>query len=127
MRILGILSIAATLGFGLFYMYLQNRSLPVPGRPKEQITLTGVKSDLMQIGQGERMYVAQNGNCTTLDELISSGSITMTRTERDGYAYTIDCSGTDFTVTAHHPEPPEGGARFPTLTLDSRMEISQSF
>jgi len=127
MRILGILSVAATLGFGLFYLYLQNRSLPASGRPKEQITLTGVKSDLMQIGQGERMYVTQNGNCTTLEQLISSGSITMTRTERDGYAYTIDCSGTDFTVTARHPEPPDGGARYPTLRLDSKMEISQAF
>ena len=127
MRILGILSVAATLGFGLFYLYLQNRSLPASGRPKEQITLTGVKSDLMQIGQGERMYVTKNGNCTTLEQLISSGSITMTRTERDGYAYTIDCSGTDFTVTARHPEPPDGGARYPTLRLDSKMEISQAF
>lgn len=128
MRILGILSMAATLVFGLYYMYLQNRSMSASGtRPKEQITLTGVKSDLLQIGQGERLYVAQNGKCVALDELISSSSLTMTRTERDGYAYSIDCSGTDFTVTARHPEPPDGGARFPMLTLDSRMEISQSF
>ena len=118
---------AATLVFGLYYMYLQNRSMSASGRPTEKITLSGVRTDLMQIGQGERSYVAQNGKCVTLDELISSSSLTMTRTERDGYAYSIDCSGTDFTVTARHPEPPEGGARFPTLTLDSRMEISQSF
>ena len=87
MRILGVLSITATLGFGLYFMYLQGRVIPVSGRPREQITLTGVKSDLMQIGQGERMYVAQNGKCIPLDELISSGSLAMSRTERDGYAY----------------------------------------
>jgi hypothetical protein len=127
MRILGVLSVTATLGFGLYFMYLQGRVIPVSGRPREQITLTGVKSDLMQIGQGERMYVSQNGKCIPLDELISSGSLAMSRTERDGYAYSIDCNGADFTVTAKHPEPPDGGARYPTLTLDSRMEIAQSF
>jgi len=127
MRILGVLSVAATLGFGLYFMYFQRKLLPDSGRPREQITLTGVKSDLMQIGQGERMYVTQNGKCVPLDELISSGSLAMSRTEREGYAYSIDCSGTDFTVTARHPEPPDGGARYPRLTLDSRMEIAQSF
>jgi hypothetical protein len=127
MRILGIVSIVGTLGFGLYYFYLQSHSLPASGRPKETITLTGVKSDLLQIGQSERSYVAQNGKCVALDELISSNSLSMTKTEREGYSYAIDCSGTDFTVTARHPEPPEGGARYPTLTLNSRMEISEAF
>src|SRR4051794_16771979 len=127
MRILGILSIAATLGFGLYYMYLQNHNLPASGRPQEQIVLTGVKGDLMQIGQGERLHVAQNGKCVSLDDLISSNSLAMSRTERDGYSYSIDCSGTDFTVTAKHPEPPDGGARFPTLKLDAQMQVTQDF
>ena len=127
MRILGVLSVAATLGFGLYFMYFQRKVIPDSGRPREQITLTGVKGDLMQIGQAERIYVAQNAKCILLDELVSSGSLAMSRTERDGYAYSVECSGTDFTVTAKHPEPPNGGARYPTLTLDSRMEIAQSF
>ena len=127
MRILGVLSVAATLGFGLYFMYFQRKVIPDSGRPREQITLTGVKGDLMQIGQAERIYVAQNAKCILLDELVSSGSLAMSRTERDGYAYSVECSGTDFTVTAKHPEPPDGGARYPTLTLDSRMEIAQSF
>ena len=127
MRILGILSLAATLVFGLYYMYLQRKVIPDSGRPKEQITLTGVKGDLLQIGQSERLYAAQNGKCGTMDDLVSSGSLAMAKTERDGYAYSIECGGADFTVTARHPEPPDGGARYPTLTLDSRMEISESF
>src|SRR5579859_1856285 len=122
MRILGVLSMAATLVFGLYYMYLQNRAMATSGRPKEAISLAGVRTDLLQIGQGERGYIALNGKCASLDELMSSNSLTMTRSERDGYSYTVDCSGTDFTVTAKHPEPPDGGARFLTLVLDSTLQ-----
>jgi hypothetical protein len=128
MRILGILSMAATLVFGLYYMHLQNSAMSASGvRPKEQISLAGVRTDLMQIGQGERGYIASNGKCVSLDELISSNSLTMTRPERDRYTYSVDCSGTDFTVTAKHPEPPEGGARFLTLVIDSTLQIHESY
>jgi len=118
---------AATLVFGLYYMYLQNRAMATSGRPKEAISLAGVRTDLLQIGQGERGYIALNGKCASLDELMSSNSLTMTRSERDGYSYTVDCSGTDFTVTAKHPEPPDGGARFLTLVLDSTLQIHESY
>ena len=119
---------AATLVFGLYYMYLLNRSMSASGsRPTENITLSGVRTDLMQIGQGERAYIALNGKCASLDELISSNSLTMTRSERDGYSYSVDCAGTDFTVTARHPEPPAGSPRYLTLALDSTLQVHESY
>ncbi len=49
----------------------------------QAITLTGVRADLLQIAQAERVYIATNGQCASLDELISSSSLSITRTERD--------------------------------------------
>lgn len=118
----------ATLIFGLYYAYLQKSSTGGSvARPREAITLTGVRTDLIQIGQGERSYIAQNGKCASLDELVSSNSLTVARSERDGYSYSVDCSGTDFTVIGRHAEPPNGGPRYLTLVLDSTLQMHESY
>lgn len=128
MRVLGIISMCAVLVFGLYYAYLQKSSMGGSvARPRQTISLAGVQTDLMQIGQGERTFVAQNGRCASLDELISSNSLTMTTFERDGYTYSVDCSGADFTVIARHPEPPNGGPRYLTLALDSTLQMQQHY
>jgi len=51
-------------------------------------------------------YIAINGQCVSLDKLISTQSISMTRTGRDGYSYEIECSGNGFTATARHRPAP---------------------
>ena len=56
-----------------------------------------------------------------------SGEAAATSFERDGYSYSVNCSGADFTVTGRHPEPPDGGQRYLTLTLDSRLQIHESY
>lgn len=118
----------ATLVFGLYYAYLQKSAMGGSvARPKETISLAGVRTDLMQIGQGERSYIALNGKCASMDELVSSNSLTMTTFERDGYSYSVDCSGTDFTATARHAEPPNGGPRYLTLSLDSTLQMHESY
>jgi hypothetical protein len=64
--------------------------------------------------------------CLPLDELISSGGLSLQRTERDGYSYQVNCSGTDFQVVAQHPPAPEGSpTRFPVLIIDSTMKIEE--
>ena len=94
--------------------------------PTQTISLTGVRADLLQIAQAERMYMAQNGHCATLDELTSSNSLGMARTERDGYSYSIECSGGDFSVTARHPAAAAGSSiRYPTLAIDQAMEVRE--
>jgi hypothetical protein len=68
-----------------------------------------------------------NDHCASLDELISSHSLTMERPERDGYSYTIQCSGTaDFTAIARHAPAPEGSPiRYPTLAIDHTMQVRE--
>jgi len=92
----------------------------------QAISLTGVRADLLQIAQAERVYTATNGQCASLDELISSNSLSITYTERDGYSYTVECSGASFTATARHSPAPAGSPiRYPHLTVDSSLEVHE--
>ncbi|SRR5713226_3277237 len=92
----------------------------------QAISLTGVRTDLLQIAQAERGYIAMNGHCASLDELISSHSLSMTRTERDGYSYTVECSGGEFTAAARHlPAPAGSPIRYPNLAIDASMQVHE--
>src|SRR6202165_4562884 len=107
MRALAGVLVAAALLFGVYYFSLKKMPTTDEGTaPTQAISLTGVRSDLLQIAQAERGYIATNGHCASLDELISSNSLSMTRTERDGYSYTLECSGGDFTAAARHLPAP---------------------
>jgi hypothetical protein len=127
MRSLASLLVVAALLFGVYFFYLKKMPASEPGvAPTQEISLTGVRSDLLQIAQAERGYLALNSHCATLAELISSNSMSMSRTERDGYVYTVECSGADFTVTARHlPAPPDSPIRYPNFAIDSTMTIHE--
>lgn len=94
--------------------------------PTQAILLTGVRGDLLQIAQAERAYIATNGHCAPLDELVSSGSLSMTRSERDGYSYSVECSGGEFTAAARHPPAPAGSPiRYPNFAVDASMQVRE--
>jgi hypothetical protein len=58
--------------------------------------------------------------------LISSNSLSMSQTERDGYSYSIACSNAEFTVTARHAPAPAGSPiRYPNLAIDQNMQVQQ--
>ena len=128
MRAIASLLVVAALIFGVYEFYLKRMPTTDSGTaPTQAISLTGVRSDLLQIAQAERGSVATNGHCSSLEELISSGSLTMTRPERDGYTYQVNCSGAEFQVIAQHPAAPEGSPiRYPTISIDSNMEIKSN-
>ena len=124
--ILGIV-VAAALFFVIYRVYLKQMPTTDSGTaPTQAISLVGIRSDLLQIAQAERGYIASNGNCASLSELISSNNLNMARADRDGYAYTVECSGGDFTVTAHHSPAPAGSPiRYPNLAVDSTMDVHE--
>jgi len=130
----GLISILITAAIGLaIYMYYLKQVAPAPGMVVTQnISVTGVKKDLIAIAQAERMYYAQNGSYTDLATLTSSGTMNITRTNRDGYTYTAEPSGNSFTVTATYTAPPAPNPagvtppRWPTFSIDQTMEIHQS-
>ncbi|HKN77357.1 MAG TPA: hypothetical protein VJW94_19425 [Candidatus Acidoferrum sp.] len=125
MRALVAILVAAALLFCIYHFYFKKMPVTDEGTaPTQAISLTGVRADLLQIAQAERGYIAQNGHCATLDELISSNSLAMSRPERDGYTYSIECSGGDFSATARHAPAAAGSPiRYPTLTINQNMEV----
>jgi hypothetical protein len=127
MRALASVLVAAAILFGVYEYYLKKMPTTDEGTASTQaISLTAVRTDLLQIAQAERGYIALNGRCATFDELISSNSLTMTKPERDGYSYSIECSGTDFTVSARHSPAPSGSPiRYPNLTIDQNMQVAK--
>jgi hypothetical protein len=127
MRALVGILVACALLFGVYEYYLKKMPTTDEGTtPTQAISLTGVRADLLQIAQAERAYIAQNGHCASLDELTSSNSLSMSRPERDGYSYSIECSGGDFSVTARHAPAAAGSPiRYPTLAIDQGMQVHE--
>ena len=125
------LLVTAAIGIGV-YMYTLKQAAPEKGMVVTQnISIVGVKNDLVGIAQAERMYYTQNGSYADLTTLASSGTMNITRTSRDGYTYSVDSSGNSFTVTATYTAPPVDNPahvappHFPTYTIDQTMEVHQ--
>jgi hypothetical protein len=131
MKSLVSLMVTAGLGLGI-YLYTLKQAAPAPGMVVTQtISIVGVKNDLASIAQAERMYFAQNGSYADLPTLISSGTMNLTRTSRDGYTYSLETSGSTFTATATYTAPPIDNPghvtppHFPTYSVDQTMEVHQ--
>jgi hypothetical protein len=127
MRALASLLVVAALFAGVYFYYVKKMPVTDEGTaPTQAISLTGVRMDLLQIAQAERGFIALNGHCAPLEELISSGAAVMSRPERDGYAYSVDCSAAEFAITARHEPAPAGSPiRYPTLAIDSNMQVRE--
>jgi hypothetical protein len=127
MRAIAGLLAAVALVAGVYFYYVKKMPTSDEGTASTQaISLTGVRGDLLQIAQAERGNIALNSKCASLDELISSGALTMNKKERDGYTYEVSCSGTDFEVVAEHPAARAGtGVRYPKLAIDGTMQVRE--
>jgi len=127
MRGLISLVIVAGISVGVYWLYMKRMPTTDSGTaPTQAISLTGVRSDLLQIAQAERGYLAVNSKCASLDELISSGTMTMTRPQRDGYTYSVECSGTEFTVSGRHAAAsPDSPIRYPNFAIDQNMQLRE--
>lgn len=128
MKQLVALLVALVVAGGVYYFSLKKMPTTDAGTASTQaISLTGVRMDLNQIAQAERVYFAASGKCASLDELSSSGTMNLTRTERDGYTYEVRCGeGQEFGVIAHHaPAPADSPIRYPVLAIDHNMQIGE--
>jgi Tfp pilus assembly protein PilE len=129
----GLVSLLAVAAIGLgIYMYSLKQMAPAPGMVVTQnISIVGVKNDLVAIAQAERMYYTQNGSYADLPTLSSTGTMNIARTNRDGYEYSAQASPNGFTVTATYTAPPVPNPagvtppHFPTYTVDQTMEVHE--
>lgn len=126
MKLITVL-VVALISLGTYYYFLKNAAPGTGEVATQAISTTGVKMDLTSMAQAERMYFVQHGSYGTLDQLVSAGTMNLTRTGRDGYTYAVTTSPGGFTITATHPDVPgtDGGAplRYPTLRIDQTMQV----
>jgi hypothetical protein len=90
------------------------------GTPAQTINVVGVKNDLLSIAQAERAYQAEHSSVASLDELVSSGEMSMKKSGRDGYTYDVESTSEGFQVTAHCPSGPTGCRNY---VVDQSMEV----
>lgn len=121
-RVVGLLVVAliAVLMYKFYFSKLQNSGTGA-GTPTQTIDVVGVKNDLIGIAQAERAYQAEHGSYVSLEELTSSGALTMKKTGRDGYTYDVETSGATFRAIAHCPAATTPGCT--SWAVDQTMEV----
>ena len=121
MKSLAGLLIVALLAALVYKYYFSSLQSAGSGTPAQTIDIVGVKNDLLGIAQAERAHQAEHGSYASLDELISSGELTMKRSGRNGYTYSVETSDQSFRAIAHCPT-----ATFPgcsNYAVDQSMEV----
>jgi hypothetical protein len=100
----GMIGLLATalIGGAIYWMVLTKTQGAggTSGAPAQAISTVGVENDLLSIAQAERAYQAEHGSYVSLDELNSSGALTLQKTGRAGYTYSVETNTDGFTATA---------------------------
>ena len=126
-RLFGFIIVMIVMAAGMYIYSRQATSTSAAAganNPKAAINITGVRSDLMTIAQAERGYFALEGKYASLDELISSRSLTVSR-QRPPYTYDIETSGNGFRVIATRNGDDNSGTPA-QLTVDENMQFQES-
>jgi hypothetical protein len=105
-------------GYKLYFSQLKSSTGGVA--PVQTIEVTGVKNDLIAIGQAERMYLAEHGSYATLDQLSSSGAMAIAKTGREGYTYDAQPSGDGFRAEARCSSSASACTNY---AIDETMEV----
>ena len=129
-RALGFIGVLIVAAVG-FYIYSRQATAVSPGQnaaasPRATIDTVGVKNDLLNIARAERGEFALNGKYVSLDELISSGALSMPSQGRGPYKYSVETSSSGFRAIATFSapgEPPTGVAR--TISVDDTLQVTQ--
>jgi hypothetical protein len=101
-RAFGFLGTVVTLAIGMYIYSLQVKTLTPgagSGNAEEFATISGVKNDLIGIGNAERGYFASQGKYASLGEL-TSGNYLSIKGERPPYIYDVEIMENSFRATA---------------------------
>lgn len=107
----------------LTYKFYFEKSAAVSGAatPAQTIDVAGVKSDLLAIGQAERLYQVQHEAYGSMDDLVSSGAMSLRKSGRDGYTYDVNASTGGFQAVAHCPAATNPGCT--DYSVDQTMQV----
>jgi len=118
------LGVIITLAVG--YFVYREELAPQPGHPSttlQQVDTVGVTSDLLAIGQAERLYLASHGSYGSVEQLQADGDIAFSGVNRRGCNFTADVDGGQhFRITATPADPAKSG---PALSVDETMEVKK--
>ncbi|MFZ0584024.1 MAG: hypothetical protein WAN72_05710 [Candidatus Acidiferrales bacterium] len=115
------LLVFALLGVLMYKFYISKTDATGASTPTQQIDSIGVRTDLLGIAKAESTYQVEHNTYTSLDELVSSGALSMKKTSRDGWVYDVQPSDATFLVIAHCPTATQPGCT--DLEIDQTMEI----
>jgi hypothetical protein len=87
------------------------------------VDVAGVKSDLLVLANAERSQFALDGKYLPLDELVSRGVVTMSRTGRPPYTYSAEIGGAGFRIVATYNGTPTAGSPR-RISIDETMQVS---
>lgn len=120
--VVGLL-IAAGIALLAYKVYLSKTvaSTGANGGPTQTIDVAGVKMDLLSIAQAERMYQAEHGSYASMDDLTSSGALSVRKSGRDGYTYDVKTVADGFRVIASCPSTKFPGCS--DYSVDQTMEV----
>jgi len=120
---LGIVGILFTMAVALLvYKFYFTQGQPISAASATQnIDAAGVQNDLVAIAQSERAYQAEHNSYASLDDLVSSGAMTMRKSGRDGYTYSVETSSDNFRVIAQCPTSTSPGCT--NYAVDQTMEV----
>src|ERR1700680_3315037 len=105
--LIGIL-IVAVIGVVVYRLYLWQGQQAAGGgtTPVQTISAAGAQNDLLAIAQAERVYYTEHGSYVSLDDLVSSGSLSMGKPARAGFTYSVETTGGSVTAAAYVSSSP---------------------
>jgi Tfp pilus assembly protein PilE len=120
--LIGIL-IVAVIGVVVYRLYLSQVQRPEGGgtTPVQTISATGAQNDLLAIAQAERVYYTEHGSYASLDDLVSSGSLSMGKPARAGFTYSVETTAGGFTAAAKCDSSP--AAPCTNFAVDETMQV----
>ena len=123
-RFFGFVTVLIVVAAGAGLYVRQTRTVSAGGTPKANVDIVGVKHDLMAIAQAERTHNALHGGYSSLDDLRSSGDLSMPRNNRGFYNYSAELGDSGFRVIATYAGP-ENPLAPKSLSIDQSMSIIQ--
>lgn len=117
----GLLIVVLIATFTYKFYFAKSPTTSGVATPAQTIDVVGVKSDLLGIAQAERFYQAEHGTYASMDELVSSGALSVRKSGRDGYTYNVGASADSFQVAAHCPTATHPGCT--NYAIDQTMTI----
>jgi hypothetical protein len=120
-RAIGFLVLVITVGIaGSIYMKQTQSITAVGSNPQTTVDVTAVRNDLIAMASAERNYFASNGKYLSLDQLKSSGDITIPN--RANYSYSAETNESSFKIIAVYSGPDSKAPK--RLTVDQTMALT---